>query len=354
MAIIPPPRPPRDRDAPHPAAERSGPGGPRRRVRVAAVGVTMFALGLTAGWSAFRAEGDGGRPDAPAEVREAGSQHEVADAARGESERRSSNGPADSDDGDVVGPATGTAATGSSSDRAEAKRATAERSSADKATPKGATQRKSTRKKTTQRKATQKKAASAKSSDKSSDKSSSGSSTTTPRDGTTTSRGATTDRDAGALSSTTLATVTPTTIGPAQPALPSVTLPVVRACSGLDCRMTASSGFDGIPIPDDAAEVTTAKGVVGWTTQVGTIEELTAWYLDHLVEEGWVLNGPASVMDPAEGELRELGHSTSAIYCPSDSDDPIVAVNVGWPAGDTTGGTVVIGIVGGIDESACN
>ena len=100
--------------------------------------------------------------------------------------------------------------------------------------------------------------------------------------------------------------------------------------------------------------MTTATGVIGWTTQVASIEVLTAWYLDHLTELGWVLNGPASVMDPAEGEAHELGHSTSAIYCPSDSDDPIVAINVGWPDGDSSGETVVIGFVGGIDDSACD
>jgi hypothetical protein len=117
--------------------------------------------------------------------------------------------------------------------------------------------------------------------------------------------------------------------------------------------MTAPSGVEGIPVPDDAVELPGASGPVGWTTHVASIEDLTAWYLDHLTGLGWELNGSVSVMDPAEGERRELGHATSAVYCPTRSDDPIVAVNIGWPADDTSGGTVVLAVVAGIDESAC-
>jgi hypothetical protein len=115
--------------------------------------------------------------------------------------------------------------------------------------------------------------------------------------------------------------------------------------------MTGSSGVQGIPLPDDATPLERG-GASGWTTQVASVEDLTTWYLDHLTDRGWVLDGAASVMDPAQGELRDLGHATSAVYCPTDADARAVAVNVGWPAGDTTGSTVVLAILTGID-GAC-
>jgi hypothetical protein len=116
--------------------------------------------------------------------------------------------------------------------------------------------------------------------------------------------------------------------------------------------MTGSSGVEGIPVPDDAIAISRG-GASGWTTQVASLEDLTTWYLDHLTDLGWVLDGPSSVMDPAQGAERGLGHATSAVYCPTDPDHHAVAVNVGWPDGDDSGATVVLAIVTGVDQ-ACS
>jgi hypothetical protein len=118
--------------------------------------------------------------------------------------------------------------------------------------------------------------------------------------------------------------------------------------------MTGDSGTEGIPLPDDAEELMGTAGATGWTTHLATVEDLTAWYRTYLEGHGWSLRPSASILDPDQGEARDLGHATSALYCPdAGSGSPVVAVNVGWPERDTSGSTVVLAIVGGIDRSAC-
>jgi hypothetical protein len=119
--------------------------------------------------------------------------------------------------------------------------------------------------------------------------------------------------------------------------------------------MTGDSGIASIPIPDDAQELMGTGGATGWTTQRATIEALTAWYRTYLERAGWSLRPDASILDPDRGEERDLGHATTALYCPTaGSRRPIVAVNVGWPEGDSSGATVVLAIATGIDAAACD
>jgi hypothetical protein len=118
--------------------------------------------------------------------------------------------------------------------------------------------------------------------------------------------------------------------------------------------MTGDSGVDAIPLPDDAEELMGADGTTGWTTHITSIEDLTAWYRSFLERAGWSMLPRDSILDPDRGEERDLGHATTALYCPDPGSRlPIVAVNVGWPEGDTSGSTVVLAIVSGIDRSAC-
>jgi hypothetical protein len=118
--------------------------------------------------------------------------------------------------------------------------------------------------------------------------------------------------------------------------------------------MTGDSGIDAIPIPDDAQELMGTGGTTGWTTHRATIEDLTAWYRAFLEDAGWSMRPGASILDPDRGEERDLGHATTALYCPDGGSRlPIVAVNVGWPDGDTSGATVVLAIATGIDAAAC-
>jgi hypothetical protein len=166
--------------------------------------------------------------------------------------------------------------------------------------------------------------------------------TTAPRTETSTSDGA--PDDGGSDAST-------TSIAPAGAARP---IPASRSCSGLDCHMTLDSGIESIPLPDDAQEVMGGGGSIGWTTHVASVEDLTAWYRGFLEGAGWSLRPEASILDPDRGEERDLGHATTALYCPDPGSRlPIVAVNVGWPDADTSGSTIVLAITGGIDASAC-
>lgn len=116
-----------------------------------------------------------------------------------------------------------------------------------------------------------------------------------------------------------------------------------QACSGLDCRMSATSPVEGIPLPDDSSELATPDGFYGWTTEAASVEALTAWYRAYLSEHGWRLATEYSVMDPTQGQARNLGYSTSAIYCRSDGHGA-VAVNIGLPLNTGGGLTVVMAI----------
>jgi len=133
---------------------------------------------------------------------------------------------------------------------------------------------------------------------------------------------------------------------------PATSAPPVERCSDLDCRMTGTADLYRVPLPDDASSLG-ADGIAGWVTQVASVEELTGWYREYLTEHGWRLLPTYSVLDPTAAAGRDLGHATSAIYCRRGDDPATIAVNIGWPASDSTGETVVMAIVGSPRPITC-
>jgi predicted nucleic acid-binding protein len=84
-----------------------------------------------------------------------------------------------------------------------------------------------------------------------------------------------------------------------------VAAPLVAAPVDVAARMTAASGVHGVPLPDDATrrppmpeDAPGAAPPPGQSTAVGTLDELTDFYLTRMSAEGWSLDTKHSSLGP--------------------------------------------------------
>jgi hypothetical protein len=92
-------------------------------------------------------------------------------------------------------------------------------------------------------------------------------------------------------------------------------------------RMTKDSGVFGIPMPDDSTPVSNSQyptDLVG--CEIGTIQEVTAFYKDYMSSDGWIFDQQCSALEPYEAEDKKVGYLTQCFY--AKPTDPVTTVGI--------------------------